>query len=88
MNNCNYYFSLFHLIDNDDEQQKLNEEYEEWLSNNKLTTDSFDYVLMKDINEYNESVGLIEFMKSNGWEYRKQLSRSITKRGYKKMLEN
>ena len=59
-------------------------ETENWIDKNIKETDTFYYILSKDIPANNKK-SIVDYLTTNGWEYRTVLSRSITKRGYKKM---
>ena len=70
------------VVEPDDETEKIYEEFDEWIINNQHETEDYYYVLAKDLPS-NDKQRMIDYMKSKGWEYRKQISRQITKRGYK-----
>ena len=75
------------VVEPDDEVEKLKEDFDDWIINNRVETDSFWYLLMKDINEFDDRQRLIEHLESEGWSFRKTISKAITKRGYKLMKQ-
>lgn len=71
--------------DNDEEEQtefsnENKQRFDAFIDNKKQTTDKFDYILASDVKD----LELKNYLISNGWIYTMKLSKTITKRGYKR----
>ena len=73
------------VVEPDDEVEKIKEDFDDWIINNRVETDSFWYLLMKDINEFEDRQRLIEHLENEKWVFHTTISRAIRKRGYKLM---
>lgn len=76
--------------DEEEEEEEINENelVGKWIDEHKNTTDSFEYVLMSDINKEKElKQQIIDMLKGDEWEYKTTISYNLKKRGYKKLIE-
>lgn len=71
--------------DNDDDEQEQEKTLNEIIDEIKKTSEGFEYVLIKDMSkEYKQQI--IDKLVNDGFEYHSKVSRTITKRGYKKLI--
>lgn len=70
--------------DDVESEQKLDFDFDKWLTEHKYVEQKYEYVLMADINKTMFKPNIIEHLESLGFEYRSKInSVNVKKRGYK-----